>query len=541
MTISMNLPFYFGKELLKFQIHPLPTFFSKTACPVFKSRSNKKKQVGVQPACLMKRKVTQGCVKKIRRSAALESSTPTTSMQFNPFFTKLDPMLPSTLFCTKVNSRSASTFSPCVEGKRVFPLVRLFSSFFDQEEKQGSGHLFLKMEEMFEKGRRDWVTRKRMVFRPRKGHKWPSVKRARISPCFSFNKKTAKKAKDINAHVLNGREKGRRRERLPLGKKAFTFTTKNEMAIQSRYGHRVKVKINRRLAFAVAGQGENFPWPQRLIPMVQGGRAGGISSMGLLSTLPEIEKRFKPSPSNLIQRPIDQLIAEYGHAPSSPKIKYQLFHPPMQQGEDFFPPMPESRYFPGNHLEMGQGGLANDGLLGWEEEARKKKLFLKLKESAQLFTLGRKRLLTSKQLVRSKKIYYKKYNKIIRRPRQKKPIKIPMGAKIGKICIKGSYNNIILTLTDQGGDTKGWVSAGTAGFKNGRKSSHFAAESAADRMAHRSIELGYAFAMVKMKGLGGGKKKAIRRLCKSNLQLLRMSDTLAIAHNGCRRARKPRK
>ena len=116
-----------------------------------------------------------------------------------------------------------------------------------------------------------------------------------------------------------------------------------------------------------------------------------------------------------------------------------------------------------------------------------------------------------------------------------------MGAKIGKICIKGSYNNIILTLTDQSGDTKGWVSAGTAGFKNGRKSSHFAAESAADRMAHRSIELGYAFAMVKMKGLGGGKKRAIRRLCKSNLQLLRMSDTLAIAHNGCRRARKPRK
>jgi len=116
-----------------------------------------------------------------------------------------------------------------------------------------------------------------------------------------------------------------------------------------------------------------------------------------------------------------------------------------------------------------------------------------------------------------------------------------MGAKIGKICIKGSYNNIILTLTDQSGDTKGWVSAGTAGFKNGRKSSHFASESAADRMAHRSIELGYAFAVVKMKGVGGCKKKAIRRLCKSNLQLLRMSDTFAIAHNGCRRARKPRK
>ena len=533
MTILINLPFYFSKKLLKCHINLSRPFFSKTVCAVFKSTSNKKReQVKIQATC----------VKKTRQSAGLEYSSPITNKEFKPFFfTKLNPVLPSTLFCTKVNPRSASTFFPCVKRTRIFLAVRFFSSFFDKDDKQQKGHLLLKTEEIFEKKRGDWLTRKRIVFRLKKGHLWPSIKRGRISPCFSFNKKIAKKAKKINAHALNEGKKSTRRGGLSLGKKASTFATNNGIPIQNRYGHRVKVKTNRRLSFAVAGQGQHLLPPQRVIPMVQGAHAGGMSYIRLLPTLPEIGKQFEASASNLIQRPIDQLIAEYGHAPSSPKIKYQLFHPPMQQGRDFYLPTPQSRYFTAKHLEIPERALRDDSLLVLGEQARKKKLFLKFKQSAQLFTVGKKRLLTNKQLLLSKKIYYKKYNKIIRIPRQKKPIKIPMGAKIGKICIKGSYNNIILTLTDQSGDTKGWVSAGTAGFKNGRKSSHFASESAADRMAHRSIELGYAFAVVKMKGVGGCKKKAIRRLCKSNLQLLRMSDTFAIAHNGCRRARKPRK
>ena len=172
---------------------------------------------------------------------------------------------------------------------------------------------------------------------------------------------------------------------------------------------------------------------------------------------------------------------------------------------------------------------------------KRKRLFFRIKESAQLFTRGKKKVVTSQQLLFAKKSEYKKYNKKKRYPKQKIPIIIPRGAKIGKISIKGTYNNIILTLMDQEGNTKAWSSAGTAGFKNGRKSSHFAAESAVDQLARRSIALGYTFARIKMKGLGGGKRKAIRRFCKSNIQLLSVSDNLSIAYNGCRRARKPRK
>ena len=170
-----------------------------------------------------------------------------------------------------------------------------------------------------------------------------------------------------------------------------------------------------------------------------------------------------------------------------------------------------------------------------------KRLFFRIKESAQLFTRGKKKVVTSQQLLFAKKSEYKKYRKKKRYPRQKIPIIIPRGAKIGKISIKGTYNNIILTLRDQEGNTKAWSSAGTAGFINGRKSSHFAAESAVDQLARRSIALGYTFARINMKGLGGGKRKAIRRFCKSNIQLLSVSDNLSIAYNGCRRARKPRK
>ena len=172
---------------------------------------------------------------------------------------------------------------------------------------------------------------------------------------------------------------------------------------------------------------------------------------------------------------------------------------------------------------------------------KRKRLFFRIKESAQLFTRGKKKVVTSQQLLFAKKSEYKKYRKKKRYPRQKIPIIIPRGAKIGKISIKGTYNNIILTLRDQEGNTKAWSSAGTAGFINGRKSSHFAAESAVDQLARRSIALGYTFARINMKGLGGGKRKAIRRFCKSNIQLLSVSDNVSIAYNGCRRARKPRK
>ena len=170
----------------------------------------------------------------------------------------------------------------------------------------------------------------------------------------------------------------------------------------------------------------------------------------------------------------------------------------------------------------------------------KRKLYRNIKISKQLFTVGKKRIVTSRHLVRAKRVEYRKYKKRKRRPKNRIIFKMPPGGKKGLIALKGSYNNIILTLTDTDGNTKAWVSAGTAGFKNGQKSSHVAAEAAVERLVDKSIEIGYQFVKVKMKGMGGGKLKAIRRLCKSRLKLIGISDHFLIPHNGCRRARKPR-
>ena len=170
----------------------------------------------------------------------------------------------------------------------------------------------------------------------------------------------------------------------------------------------------------------------------------------------------------------------------------------------------------------------------------KRKLYRNIKISKQLFTVGKKRIVTSRHLLRAKRVEYRKYKKRRRRPKNRIIFKMPPGGKKGLIALKGSYNNIILTLTDTEGNTKAWVSAGTAGFKNGQKSSHFAAETAVERLVDKSIEIGYQFVKVKMKGMGGGKLKAIRRLCKCRLKLIGISDHFLIPHNGCRRARKPR-
>ena len=170
----------------------------------------------------------------------------------------------------------------------------------------------------------------------------------------------------------------------------------------------------------------------------------------------------------------------------------------------------------------------------------KRKLYRNIKISKQLFSVGKKRIVTSRHLLRAKRVEYRKYKKRKRRPKKRIIFKMPPGGKKGLLTLKGSYNNIILTLTDTEGNTKAWVSAGTAGFKNGQKSSHFAAETAVDRLADKSIEIGYQFVKVKMKGMGGGKLKAIRRLCKCRLKVIGISDHFLIPHNGCRRARKPR-
>jgi small subunit ribosomal protein S11 len=112
--------------------------------------------------------------------------------------------------------------------------------------------------------------------------------------------------------------------------------------------------------------------------------------------------------------------------------------------------------------------------------------------------------------------------------------------QIGTIHIQSTRNNTILTLTDKEGKTKSWTSSGFIGFKNSRKSTSYAAQAAAEKMAHIARKLGFFFVNIKMKGLGYGKKNSVRALYRSGLTLLKIQDITPIPHNGCRVEKKRR-
>ena len=110
----------------------------------------------------------------------------------------------------------------------------------------------------------------------------------------------------------------------------------------------------------------------------------------------------------------------------------------------------------------------------------------------------------------------------------------------GIIHIQSTGNNTILTLTDLKGNTKFWTSAGSVGFKNARKSSTYAAQTAAETLAQRALTLGFFSVMVKLRGLGYGKDTCVRTLYKSKLVVSQIIETTPIPHNGCRPPKKRR-
>lgn len=112
--------------------------------------------------------------------------------------------------------------------------------------------------------------------------------------------------------------------------------------------------------------------------------------------------------------------------------------------------------------------------------------------------------------------------------------------KSGIVHIQSTTNNTLITLTDLEGNTQFFVSAGTLGFKNSRKSSVYAAGTAAETLAAKAFNSGYRTVIVKIKGLGYGKKSAIRGLQKSNLVIKQIQEVTPIAHNGCRPPKKRR-
>ena len=105
---------------------------------------------------------------------------------------------------------------------------------------------------------------------------------------------------------------------------------------------------------------------------------------------------------------------------------------------------------------------------------------------------------------------------------------------IGQAHIKTSFNNTIVSLTDQSGNVIAWESAGGAGFKGSRKSTPFAAQVTADAAARKGIEQGMQKVEVFVKGPGSGRETAIRSLQAAGLEIQGIQDVTPVPHNGCR-------
>ena len=104
----------------------------------------------------------------------------------------------------------------------------------------------------------------------------------------------------------------------------------------------------------------------------------------------------------------------------------------------------------------------------------------------------------------------------------------------GQVHIQASFNNTLVTITDMQGNAISWSSAGSLGFKGSRKSTPFAAQSAAETAAKAAMEHGLKSVEVYVKGPGSGRESAIRALETVGLQITLIKDVTPVPHNGCR-------
>lgn len=104
----------------------------------------------------------------------------------------------------------------------------------------------------------------------------------------------------------------------------------------------------------------------------------------------------------------------------------------------------------------------------------------------------------------------------------------------GAAHISSTFNNTIVTISDVYGNTLSWASAGEMGFRGSRKSTPFAAQSAAETAARAAMEHGLKTVEVFVKGPGQGRESAIRALQTAGLDITLIKDVTPIPHNGCR-------
>ena len=112
--------------------------------------------------------------------------------------------------------------------------------------------------------------------------------------------------------------------------------------------------------------------------------------------------------------------------------------------------------------------------------------------------------------------------------------KVRKNVSDGVCHVHASFNNTIITITDQQGNTLAWASSGNVGFKGSRKSTPFAAQVAAERAGRQAVEYGVKNLEVRIKGPGPGRESAVRALNALGMKITSISDVTPIPHNGCR-------
>jgi len=104
----------------------------------------------------------------------------------------------------------------------------------------------------------------------------------------------------------------------------------------------------------------------------------------------------------------------------------------------------------------------------------------------------------------------------------------------GIAFVQATFNNTIVTITDPAGNVVTWASAGSVGFKGSRKSTPFAAQTAAENAAQKAMAHGMKQVRVYVRGPGAGREAAIRSLQAAGLEVTAITDVTPIPHNGCR-------
>ncbi len=110
----------------------------------------------------------------------------------------------------------------------------------------------------------------------------------------------------------------------------------------------------------------------------------------------------------------------------------------------------------------------------------------------------------------------------------------------GMAHIHSTFNNTIVTITDESGNAIAWSSAGALGFKGSRKSTPFAAQLTGEAAGQAAVDQGMKNITVNVKGPGPGRESALRALQSAGLEISAINDRTPVPHNGCRPPKRPR-